>query len=223
MNIQKRTNHQQALTVLELMVVVVIVAVLVALMLPMQSRSDRKLLRIHCMNNVKQVGLALGTFQRDFGSYPMQYRTNGFDGPAHASDKQMFIYFQSLSNELTNPKLLICAEDKQRNPATNFSTDFSSDKISYFAGLDADASKPGSLLAGDRNIVTGMPPKNGVLEITPAQLANPSNSSVAWTREIHENAGNVVFPDSHIEHLTSVKLRQVLRDSGLATNRLVLP
>jgi prepilin-type processing-associated H-X9-DG protein/prepilin-type N-terminal cleavage/methylation domain-containing protein len=213
----------RAFTVLELMVVVLIVAVLILWLLPVTGGSRQKPIRIQCVNNLKQIGLGFRIWQQDNGEYPMQFRTNGFDGPAYANQQQMFIYFQVLSNEVTNPKLMFCPEDKKRSPATDFSTGFNSSHVSYFAGLNADEQVPMTLLAGDRNIVTGTPPKNGVLEITTNQVSNLNDQSVQWTKEIHKNAGNVLFADSHVEQLTSKKLREALLTSSLATNRLVLP
>ena len=208
------------------MVVVAVIMILAALVLPAlkpRTYDGAGYARIKCVNNLKQVGLAFRIWQQDNGVYPMQYKTNDFDGPAYASDKQMFMYFQALSNELTNPKLVTCPDDARRNGATNFDADFNSSHVGYFVGLNADDSVPASLLAGDRNLVTGLAPKNGVLEITTNQVSNLKNPAVHWTSEIHTNAGNILFADSHVEQLTSAKLRQVLRDSGLATNRLVLP
>ena len=207
----------------ELLVVVAVVVVLAALLMPLMARSHVNSIRVRCVNNLKQVGLAFRIWQQDNGVYPMQYKTNDFDGPSYASDKQMFMYFQVISNELTNPKLVTCPEDFQRSAATNWDADFNSSHVGYFVGLNADDSGPSSLLAGDRNLATGTVPKNGVLEITTNQVSNLKNPAVHWTGEIHTNAGNILFADSHVEQLTSAKLRQALRDSGLATNRQVLP
>lgn len=214
----------RAFTVVELMIVVLIVAVLILLLLPVTGGSRQKPMRIQCVNNLKQIGLGFRIWQQDNAVYPMQFKTNGFDGPTYANQRQMFIYFQCLSNELTNPKLVTCPADKKRTAAINFEAGFDSSHVSYFAGLDADEAVPMTLLAGDRNIeVKGTLPRNGVLEITTNQVLNLTNTTVNWTKEIHQNAGNVLFADSHVEQLTSAKLRDALLTSSLATNRLVLP
>jgi prepilin-type processing-associated H-X9-DG protein len=222
MKIQKRTRTQQAFTVVELMMVVLLVMILTIVFFP-RPHGMQSAVRIQCVNNLKQIGLGFRIWQQEHGEYPMQYRTNGFDGPAYANQRQMFIYFQVLSNELTNPKLVTCPADKSRSAATNFSTDFNSSHLSYFAGLNADEQVPMSLLAGDRNIAGANALGNGVVEIDTNQLWNVTNSDLMWTKEIHKNAGNVLYTDSHVEQLTSAKLRDALRTSGLATNRLVLP
>lgn len=95
----KASGNERAFTVLELMLVVLIVAVLLALWLPTLKRVDKRSPQIHCVNNLKQVGLAFRIWADDNGDiYPMRYRTNDFDGPSLGNGKQMFIYFQVLSN-----------------------------------------------------------------------------------------------------------------------------
>ena len=176
------------------------------------------------MHNLMQVGVAFHIFQQDYGEYPMRQVTKDFDGLGLANEKQMFLYFRAISNELTFPRLVICPADKKRGAATNFDADFNSTRVSYFLGLDADFDNPKHVLAGDRNIIVqGAEARNGRLEITPNQVSSSNNSTVSWTSEIHKEVGNILFADSHVEQLTSAKLRDALRESGLATNRLVLP
>jgi type II secretory pathway pseudopilin PulG len=225
MKIQTALKNNRGFTVLEALVVSVVVLVLAALVLPFLVRSRRPgtAIRANCMNNLKQVGLAFRIFQQDNGEYPMHYSTKDFDGPGYASDKQMFMYFKSLSNELTIPKFLICPMDNQRSIATNFDVDFNSSHVSYFAGLNADEAVPMSFLAGDRNLGTATPPKNGVLEITTNQVPAGAAPFVTWTKGLHSPGGNILFADYHVEMVDSKKLCDALRTSGLATNRLVLP
>ena len=213
----------RAFTVLELMVVVVVLGVLTSIVLPALARAQARANRIRCTGYLKQMGIAFRIFHQDNGDYPMRFRTNNFDGPSFARDTQMFKYFQALSNELTSPVMLACPADKQRTVARDLTTDFNSSHVSYFVGLNADETIPTSLLAGDRNLTNGIAPNNGVLEITTNQVSDTNNWAVGWTTEIHQGVGNVLFADSHVEQLTSSKLRDALRTSGLATNRLVLP
>ncbi|MDB6126043.1 MAG: prepilin-type cleavage/methylation protein [Pedosphaera sp.] len=223
MKTQNINDAKRAFTVLELMVVILILVILMGLLFPMPTRSKGKAIRIQCVNSLKSLGIAFRIWADDNGDlYPMQCRTNDFNGPSFASNKKMFIYFQVMSNELSNPKMVVCPGDKKRTVATNFTTDFNSGHVSYFIGADANETNFNGLLAGDRNITSGIAPKNGMLEITTNQVAS-TNQTVAWTEELHNRAGNVLFADSHVEQLTSSKLREALMRSGMATNRLVFP
>ncbi len=211
-------NIKRAFTVLELMVVVFIIMVAAGLLLPALSRPRHQgYIRMQCVNNLKQNGIAFRIWADDNGSvYPMQYRTNDFDGPSFANEKQMFVYFQSISNEISNPKMVVCPNDEKRMAATNFTTDFNSSRVSYFVGLDANETNPACLLAGDRNLTNGFAAKNGILEVT-------TNQAVGWAKKIHMGQGNVLFTDAHVEMLSASRLKDAVARTGMATNRLVFP
>ncbi|MDB6126044.1 MAG: hypothetical protein JWQ71_5037 [Pedosphaera sp.] len=224
MKTQKRIDVKRAFSAMDLLLMLAGIGFLFVVVMPsLVPRKHHGSVRIQCVNNLKQNGIAFRIWADDNGDlYPMQYRVKDFDGPSYANEKQMFIYFQSMSNELSNPKMVRCPEDDKRAASTNFTTDFNSSRVSYFVGLDANGTNAANLLAGDRNITSGIAPKNGMLEIATNQVIW-TNQTVAWTKKIHKNAGNILFADGHVEQLTSSKLREALLRSGMATNRLVFP
>ena len=64
-----------------------------------------------------------------------------------------------MSNELNSPKVLACPSDG-KSKATSFYPPGSvsgafnqKDHLSYFAGLDAQETRPQTILSGDRNLV----------------------------------------------------------------------
>ena len=121
-----------------------------------------------------------------------------------------------MSNELSTPKILVCPEDASRDYATNFTTDFNNQKISYFVGLDADDKSPQMVLSGDDNLAA-----NGV-RVRPGILNLWTNASVGWTAERigrFHGAGNVVFTDGSAQEKSS---NFNLATVGM-TNRLVIP
>ena len=62
----KQTN---GFTLIELLVVIAIIGILEALLFPALSKAKTSAQRVHCMNNMKQVQLALNMYVLDNGNY----------------------------------------------------------------------------------------------------------------------------------------------------------
>ncbi len=126
-------------------------------------------------------------------------------------------HYQVMSNELSTPVVVFCPEesDPQRFHATNF-TWFNNSNISFFVGVDARESNPQMILSGDHNLTNGVPVKNGLLALAAGQ-------PIGWTREMHNEAGNVLLSDGSVQQLSSVGLQNTVTNTGVATNLLQMP
>jgi competence protein ComGC len=217
MKIFSRRLTTKAFTLIELLTIIVAIAVIVAVLVPLTSRPRVYINYVNCSNNLKQIGLSVRLWANDNGDrFPISVSTNQGGSLESIQTSDAFRHFQTLSNELSTPKVIVCPQDS-RTAATNWwSTDLNNSKVSYFVGLEADESKPQTILSGDRNITTGFLPRNGTLWMA-------TNRPVGWAAQIHTNAGNICFSDGGVQFFTSSGLRRHYQRSGLPATRLAVP
>jgi prepilin-type processing-associated H-X9-DG protein len=207
----KRTGF----SVIELLAMVAVVVLLAGLMMPtMKVEKKGRVQRIKCVNNLKNVGLAIRIFSTDGGDrFPAG--TMMSNGVAMASIDAVMI-FGALSNELENPKIFVCPSDAGKRQGESF-TNFTATNISYFASLTAEETMPTLFLAGDRNIAT-----NGVAVGSGLFALTTNRASLSWTKEMHNEQGNVLMGDGSVQ-MSSSRLRQMVKEQLVATNYLVVP
>jgi prepilin-type N-terminal cleavage/methylation domain-containing protein/prepilin-type processing-associated H-X9-DG protein len=73
---------RQAFTLVELLVVIAIIGVLVAMLLPAVQAARESARRLHCTNNLKQMGIALFNFESAQNAFPKTDPPNGFSPQA---------------------------------------------------------------------------------------------------------------------------------------------
>jgi competence protein ComGC len=218
-----KTCSRRGFSLLEVFVVVATVALFIIFIIPMLSYSSRPMTRskrISCTSNLKQVGLTARIYANDHEDrFPWMVSTNS--NPTNTSGSleltnspQVFVHFQAMSNELVTPKVLHCASDEARSKRQDF-VGLSNKDVSYFVGFDAIETNPQSILSGDRNITGGI--ANGFLRLIPA------NTQLGWTKEIHQNAGNIGLGDGSVQQVNSQSLTRQRASITNAIIRLAIP
>ena len=123
-----------------------------------------------------------------------------------------------VSNELADPKALLCPADSRRK-ASSFSN-LTETNISYFVGVDAQETYPSGWLAGDRNLLT-----NG-FQFTNGLMVLQTNRLAGWDKRIHKSCGNICMGDGSVQQFNNADLQKSMYEALNSYNepqRLSIP
>ena len=104
------THHPSSFTLIELLVVIAIIAILAALLLPALGRAKEQGRSTACLNNLRQIGVAVQLFVQDHENKMPSI----FEYVTNSSVPTNFDTIEKvLSNYLGSPKILQCPSDDQ--------------------------------------------------------------------------------------------------------------
>jgi len=185
-------NTRRAFTLIELLVVIAIISVLAALLLPALSQAKQEGKRTQCVNNLKQVNLAIRLYAEDCAdSLPVLPDLNPYPNGVGAYYKQLVKGYLGLTGPASpHEKVFICPSDPKT--WTKLSHAFTS---YTFNGYEVG---PGTIprITGQRLAAIKSPGKGVLAGEFPAFWGG------AWhplLRRNHPDAKNVLsFADSHV-------------------------
>ncbi len=207
-------------TAVDVLVSLVVIVVVLGAVLPgLRHRWGRQgAPRIHCVNNLKNVGLAFRIFATDNDDrfpYELEEQSGG-TRPSRMEPPALWKQFLVLSNELSIPKLLACPDDRARPPISQWTEFTNNQHLSYHLGVETLAGRPDLVLSGDRNVsLSGVPLENMTVNLG-------SDSRIAFDRRLHRECGNVLMSDGSVQQSTSRRLREIIGGASRAASNVVL-
>ena len=181
-------------TLIELLVVIAIIAILAAILFPVFARAREKARQTACLNNVKQLSLAVMQYVQDYDEVlPASYY------PGNPADSNA--WYEKIQPYVKNTQVQVCPSERSRAIGYGWNYDFigygSSTSIRVYALADIEKPAETIMMADAGNYVIYSPSRYGY---QPSPGVTTYDYNVAGLR--HNDGAILGFVDGHAKWLT---------------------
>ena len=216
-------------TLLELLGVVVLCLIIVGLFMSDGRSARPRAERIHCVNNLRNIGLAVRSSEADGKPVPWLSTNSAVPDTTtlHAADLDQTL--TSLSAYLTGIKVFRCPSDNRQLTSStqslmNLPPGILSEECSYFFNVARSGVRhePSMILAGDRNLEIDGPPTHDYRAVNPRTsawrvgtnlLSSTNMGGLRFASTVHRYCGNLLLSDGSVQQLSNGRMREVFSNS----------